>query len=101
LYSPPAASLLVVVGQPLSHTTRPSNALSGTFTFGLPPSFQSLVVVVGHPDEPRALSDVRSADARSAQIDRPEGIARCFHVSLYSVEPSKAVLARNLLSKHD
>jgi len=44
---------------------------------------------------------VRGADARSAQICRPKGVARCFHVRLYSVEPSEAVLARNLFSKDD
>ena len=52
-------------------------------------------------DEPEALADVRGADARSAQICRPDGVARCFQVSVYSVEPAKAVLARNLLSKDD
>jgi hypothetical protein len=50
-------------------------------------------------NEPEALADMRGADARSAQICRPDGVARCFHVRLYSVEPLKAVLARNLLSK--
>jgi hypothetical protein len=44
---------------------------------------------------------VRGADARSAHICRPDGVARCFHVRLYSVEPLEAVLARNLLSKDD
>jgi hypothetical protein len=44
---------------------------------------------------------VRGADARSAQICRPKGVARCFHVRLYSVEPAEAVLTRNLLSKDD
>jgi len=43
-------------------------------------------------DEPEPLADVGSADARSAEIDRPEGVALCFHVSVYSVEPSEAVL---------
>jgi hypothetical protein len=42
---------------------------------------------------------MRGADARSAQICRPNGVARCFHVRLYSVEPAEAVLACNLLSK--
>ena len=42
---------------------------------------------------------MRGADARSAQIDSPNGVARCFQVSVYSVEPAEAVLARNLLSK--
>jgi hypothetical protein len=42
---------------------------------------------------------VRSTEARSAQIERPEGVARSFQVSRYMVEPSEGVLARNLLSK--
>jgi hypothetical protein len=44
---------------------------------------------------------MRRADARSAEIDRPAGVARSFQVSLYKVEPSEAVLARNLLAKDD
>ena len=44
---------------------------------------------------------MRGADARSAEIDRPDGVARTFQVSVYSVEPSEAVLARNLFSKDD
>ena len=66
-------------------------------------SFQSRAEAVTHPlcDEEEPLSDVRGADARSAQIDRPDGVARTFQVSVYSVEPSEAVLARNLLSKDD
>jgi hypothetical protein len=56
---------------------------------------------VGHAfsNKPETLTDVRGADARSAQICRPNGVARCFHVSAYSVEPAKAILACNLLSK--
>jgi hypothetical protein len=42
---------------------------------------------------------MRRTDARSAQIDRPAGVARTFQVSLYKVEPSEAVLTRNLLTK--
>jgi hypothetical protein len=44
---------------------------------------------------------MRSADARSAEIDRPEGVTLCFHVSVYKVEPSEAVLACNLLANDD
>lgn len=44
---------------------------------------------------------MRGADARSAQIGSPDGIAQCFQVSAYSVEPRPAVSARNLLSKDD
>ncbi|OJH45159.1 hypothetical protein IE00_05690 [Paracoccus sp. SM22M-07] len=60
------ASVAVTVGQPASHTTRPSRPFSSTFTFGFPPSFQSRVVGVGQVDSPEecALSDVRRADAR-------------------------------------
>ena len=63
--------------------------------------FKSLVAGVSQPfsDKPEALADMRGADARSAQIDSPNGVARCFQVSVYSVEPAEAVLARNLLSK--
>jgi hypothetical protein len=49
----------------------------GTFGVGHPAS--------GHPEEP--LADVRRADARSAQIGGPDGIAQAFQVSAYSGEP--------------
>ncbi len=42
---------------------------------------------------------MRCAEARSAEIERPEGVARAFHVRLNKVEPSKSVLARNLFAK--
>jgi hypothetical protein len=64
-----------------------------------PVSFQSRVVGVTHPVQ--SLSDVRRADARSAQIGGPSGVARSFQVSAYKVEPSEAVLACNLLAKDD
>jgi hypothetical protein len=62
-------------------------------------AFTSLVNGVGHPVEP--LSNVRGADARSADIDRCAGVIRSFQVSLYKVEPLKAVAACNLLTKDD
>jgi len=52
---------------------------------------------VGHEIQP--LPDVRSTEARSAGIDRPDGVTRCFQVSANKVEPSKAVRACNLLAK--
>jgi hypothetical protein len=52
-------------------------------------------------DKSESLSDMRRTDARTAGIDRPEGVVRSFHVSLNKVEPSEAVLARNLLAKND
>jgi len=44
---------------------------------------------------------VRRTDARSAEIDRPDGVTRSFQVSVNKVEPLKAVAACNLLAKHD
>lgn len=44
---------------------------------------------------------MRCADARSAQIGRPDGVARSFQVSRYKVEPSEPILACNLLAKDD
>ena len=43
---------------------------------------------------------MRRPEARSAGIDRPDGVTRSFQVSLNNVEPSKSVLARNLFTKH-
>jgi len=54
---------------------------------------------VGQPEQ--SLSDVRSADARSAQICRPNGVTRTFQVSRYKIPPAKGSLARNLLAKDD
>ena len=61
--------------------------------------FQSLAAGVGHPVQ--ALPDVRSADARSAQIRRPDGVPLVFQVSRYSVEPSEGIAACNLFTKYD
>ena len=44
---------------------------------------------------------MRCAEARSAEIEKPDGVVRSFQVSAYKVEPSKAVLRRNLLAKDD
>ncbi len=46
--TPLSESDALTVGQPASHTTRPSRPLSGTSTSGFPPSFQSRVVGVTH-----------------------------------------------------
>lgn len=54
---------------------------------------------VGHPDKEESVSHVRSADARSRQYRRPEGVTASFQVRLNKVEPAEAVSARNLLSK--
>ena len=63
-----------------------------------PPEPCTADVGVGH--EEQSLSDVRRTDARSAEIDSPDGVVRCFQVSVNKVEPTEAVLARNLFSKH-
>ena len=91
-----SASELRAVGQPANSAAW----FSVTFLARLSCAgwrFASDLVGVGHPVEP--LADVWGADARSAQICRPDGVARCFQVSLYKVEPRKAVRACNLLSK--
>jgi len=59
----------------------------------------SWAVGVGH--DPQALPEVWCADPRRADIERPAGVARSFHVSLNKVEPREASLARNLLAKHN
>jgi hypothetical protein len=66
-------------------------------------SFQSRALGVTQPlrDPVETLADVGSADARSAEIDRCEGVTRSFHVRVNKVEPSEAVLACNLLTKAD
>jgi hypothetical protein len=48
------------------------------------------VVAAGVTHEPKSLSDVRSADARSADIERIEGVVRTFHVSRNKIEPSES-----------
>jgi hypothetical protein len=62
--------------------------------------FAGCATGVGQPvsDPPEPLADVRRTDARSAEIDRPCGVARSFQISEYKVEPLKAVLACNLLA---
>ena len=96
--TPLSASELVGVGQPAS------NAAWFSVTFVVVKSGDgkrraSALVAVGHPVQP--LSDVRGTDACSAEICRPDGVARCFQVSLYKVEPVEAVRACNLLTKDD
>jgi hypothetical protein len=65
---------------------------SGFDTRSSPPDLKSRICGVGQPNKPEPLSDMRRADARSAQISRPDGVARSFHVSAYKVEPPEAVL---------
>ena len=90
-------SIVLGVGHPASHTTRPSKPFGGTLTFGLPPSFQSRVVGVGHPVE--SVADVRGTDARSRERTRPDPVTHGFHVILYKVDPRVCVFARNLFSQ--
>ena len=171
-YSPPAACLLVVVGQPASHTVlrllsvlpasllpflagvpaiavgQPAKlATCGKLTVALLPSGRlpvalasfaicdplalptvglgqpdrravslsdmpfvplrqppssvvplwSRVVGVGH--EVNSLADMRAAEARSAEIARPEGVTRSFQVSRYKIEPVER--ACNLFANED
>lgn len=50
---------------------------------------------------PDAFAEGFQPCARSAQIGRPEGVTRCFHVSRYKIEPVKGIFARNLLTNDD
>jgi hypothetical protein len=93
-----AASNTSGVGQPASIATS-DNGLAFCPCKLLLPLFQSRAAQVGHPVEP--LPDVRSADARSAQIGSCPVIGHSFQVSEYSGEPIPASLACNLLAKHD
>jgi hypothetical protein len=51
--------------------------------------------------EVEPLSSVRGSDARSTDIRSPDGVTRSFQVSVYNVEPSEAIRARNLFPKDD
>jgi hypothetical protein len=73
--------------------TRPLRGSSAT----CPRFSASFALAVGHEVEP--LPDVRRADARSAQIRRPDGVTLTFQVSRNNVEPSESVAGRNLLPK--
>jgi hypothetical protein len=42
---------------------------------------------------------VRRTEARSASINRPDGVTLSFQVKRYKVEPSEAVTACNLFTK--
>lgn len=54
---------------------------------------------VGHPEQ--ALADVGRAEARRAEISRPDGVRLAFQVRVNKVEPLQAVARRNLLAKDD
>lgn len=96
--TPLSASADVGVGQPTRWTAAPKfSAGPRWFAPGLADNlafrstttcgsvFGSIAHGVGQP--PKALPDVRRADARSAQIGSPDGISQCFQISSYSGEP--------------
>jgi len=60
-----------------------------------------LSLAIGRGNEVKPLGNLRSAEARSTGIDRPDGVSLCFQVSANKVEPSESVLACNLLAKHN
>lgn len=62
-------------------------------------SFQSRAEGLCHDKKPRSVDG--SADARSAEIRRRDGVVLTFQVSRNTVEPSKSIRARNLFSKAD
>ena len=51
--------------------------------------------------EPEPLTEVRRTDPRSAEIKRPDGVARSFQVSVNKVEPREAKFRTNLLPQDD
>jgi hypothetical protein len=59
----------------------------------------SLALGVGHPVQ--AGSDVRCAEARSREYDRPAGVVAVFQVILYIVEPAMPDRRFNLFSKNN
>ncbi len=94
----PRLSQAIGVGQPASRATSFSGrALCVSSLPGSLAPFQSRAAGVGHPVE--AVSDVRCADARSRERDRPDGVTQVFQVIRYKVDPSVCVAACNLLSK--
>lgn len=103
----PCQSRVVVVGQAAKVATSSSlHSLAHCSGFSdlllqEPCAVSTLGVGQLFPNEPKSLPDVRSPDARSAQICRPNGVTRYFQVSLNKIEPIEPVLACNLLSKHD
>ena len=64
-----------------------------------PPRSDPVAFGVGH--KPQPLSEVRSADPRSADICRPDGVTRSFQVSVNKVEPRESRFACNLLAQDD
>lgn len=56
---------------------------------------------MGDGHEVEALSEVRRADPRSAEIDRSAGVTRSFQVKENSVEPPEPSRARNLFANDD
>ena len=99
LASPDLQSRALAVAHPVRRADLSRCAFPPPFVFVVRPPCPSDAFAVGH--EVQALSDVRRADARSAQIERPDGVTRAFQVRLNKVEPRKCVLACNLLAKDD
>lgn len=91
-------SFAPAVGQP---ATRPTVLRDESlFPAALLP-FCAGVPAIGVGHDPQPLPDVRSADARSAEIERPCGVALDFQVRENKVEPHEAVRACNLFAKDD
>jgi hypothetical protein len=94
-------SRVVGVGHPhnITKSFRSFDRSGFSARFAWPPPVPSLLCAVGHPIKP--LSDMRCAEARSADIECPDGVTRSFQVCRYKVEPTEAVFACNLLAKDE
>jgi len=87
-----AAGLAHPVSSTAPSKSIPPACFGVDFVFGPPLG----VFGVGHPVKP--LPDVRASEARSAGIDRADGVRLAFQVSVYSVEPSESEFACNLFA---
>jgi hypothetical protein len=102
LLRPPSTSATAGVGQGVSCAALFNPGIGPRFVSGVlgPPSASDLTGV-GHGDPVQPLSDVWSIDRESWDRNRPAGVCVSFQIKENSVEPTKASLARNLLSHDD
>ena len=81
----------------VSRRLLPSNALRASALEELALDVRGVGQPRGEPKDP--LPRVRGTEARSAGIDRRDGVTRVLQIKEYAIEPSESVLARNLLAK--
>jgi hypothetical protein len=87
-----------VITQSIRLLRRPFNDWSPFHRLASPPLSAPVEFGDGHPVQ--SLADMRGADARSAQIRRPDGVTLTFQVIVYKVKPGKGKRARNLFASN-